>query len=335
VHRWLGLWAGAWLVWLGLTGSVLAVAPAVERWLHPDWHAVPVRAACSAETRRQLLELRYPNLPIRRWEPATTAGCSERVLLGPDLAVFVDPADGRVLGEQSLSSSLAARVLKLHTLAEPALPYVVLACVVVLGSGLSVAPLRLRVWRQPLRLQALDLHRRLGWVAMLPLLGSMLTGAALVEYKVLDRWLRGAAAPAAPRAGLAPVVDLDALVQAAARSVPRGAFVRWEFPGKPGEPFVARMVQPGELNPKGRTFVYLDPATTEVLLVEDPLQDRWGVRLLQGVYRVHAGYYPGGAGVLALLGLCPAGLWIGGWLLRRRRLNALEKSTRRQQGGGD
>lgn len=321
LHRWLGLLAGVWLTWLGLTGSLLAVAPAWEESLHPAWYRVAKRPACALELRRQSVVQAFPGLAIRRWEPATAEDRSERVLVGKDLAVFLDPADGRILGSQPPSESLGGRVLKLHTLWEPALPYVALAVLLVLSSGWRLQPFRWRQWRQAWRAQPLDWHRRLGWISVVPLLVSLFTGAALVEYKLLDRWLRGSAPPAAPVVLGQAVNDLDALVNAAAAVVPGARHVRWEFPSRAGEPFVARLCQPGELNPKGRTFVHLDPATAAVVLVENPLLDRAAVRILQGAYRLHAGYYPGGF-LLFIVGLCPAALWWSGWIMRRRRIKA-------------
>lgn len=324
LHRWLGWTLGLWLSWLGLTGSLLVMADWLETASHPALYRVadsPVRS--SLQSRRLLAETVSGGAALKRYEP----GRPERWTFGGRL-VLVDAGACRILGSVEIRDTVKGWVLPLHEKGEPVLGLVALASALVLLTGWLLQPPTWRALRGPWKLSGYELHRRLGWLATPGLLVSLLTGATLVHYKRLDLALRGSL-PATPRAaGEGKVGDLDQLLASATRALPSASLVRIDFPSKPGEALSVRLRQPGEWNPKGRSFVYLEPGNGQVLQVDDALADTGPLRWIQGAYPLHAGYYPGG-GWLVLLGLCPVTLWCSGlWFRRRRWLLGLVQGKR-------
>jgi uncharacterized iron-regulated membrane protein len=129
VHLYLGLFAGAVLVVIGLSGSILVFWQEIDTWLHPEWHRVQPQAAY-----RPLAEI------VAAANQALPAGLSAPFAYQPgsaDLAywffsdskdgktdtwnVFVDPYTAKVTGtriwyhaENPLKHSLMGFMFKLH-----------------------------------------------------------------------------------------------------------------------------------------------------------------------------------------------------------------------------
>ncbi|MBX3172207.1 MAG: PepSY domain-containing protein [Candidatus Eremiobacteraeota bacterium] len=315
VHRLLGLVAGLWLVWLGLTGSLLALGQRLDQALHPHLF-VCAREEAPARLQEALLAVRqaYPGRTPERLD----FGRPLRFWLDDGLIVYVDPAGPRLLGDLPKAQTVRGCVLPLHEFAEPFLPVVAGLAALVLFSGWSLQKPTRRAL--PPR-HAYDWHRVLGWLSTPSLLVAMATGTLLVEYKLMDRLLRWGQKPAVATIPNLPDVgpDLDAQVGQARRIWPQAQLIRLQWTS---QGIQLRLRQPGEHNPVGRSFLHLEPATGKVTTLEDPLQDPWAVRLLQGTYGIHAGYFPGG-GLLAVLGLTPLALWLTGLHLRRKRLSRI------------
>lgn len=310
LHRLLGLVAGLWLAWLGLTGSLLALGQRLDAWLHPQLFACSQETSASLRAAAQEVLESHPGRKLERLD----LGRPLRFWLDDGLIVYVDPAGPKVLGELAKKQTVRGFVLPLHEWAEPVLPVVAgLAALVLLSGWILQKPDRRAL---PPR-HAFDWHRLLGWISTPFLLIAMLTGCLLVEYKLVDRLLRGGQKPVAPVIPDTPAVgtDLDALLAQAGGVWPQAQPIRLQWSARDIQ---VRLRQPGELNPVGRSFVHLDPVSGKVVALEDALSDPWSVRQLQGSYGIHAGYWPGG-GILVLVGLTPLALWLTGLRLRHKR----------------
>jgi uncharacterized iron-regulated membrane protein len=115
-HRWVGLATAAFLTIAGLTGSVIAFRYEVDAWLNPDLFAVAAdgRAPLAASALVTLVEradprVRVESLPLR-FPPGQSAIVYVAPRIDPESGrpfapgynqVFVDPADGTVLGTRS------------------------------------------------------------------------------------------------------------------------------------------------------------------------------------------------------------------------------------------
>lgn len=324
LHRPLGLLLGLWLAWLGLTGSLLALATPWEEFWHRDLYRVhPRLVRAPLQECRRAAQSVHPTLALERIDfPARPAG-SYRFQFEGGRLVMVDPGTAAVLGTRLVSETLKGRVLPLHELGEPLLWVVALAGLVLLGTGWKLQPPTRHALALGPRRHPFDLHRWVGWVATPWLAMAFATGAMLTEYKHVDSFLRGfAARPPAPKATPAPVGDLDELLGQARAIFPQAVVVRLHLPKQPDQPVEVRLRQPGEKNPVGRSYVYLDPSSGLLLGLDDALAEPTGVRWLHGAYWLHAGFFPGGGPLLFWLGLAPLTLWWLGLRMRRKRLSA-------------
>jgi uncharacterized iron-regulated membrane protein len=96
------------------------------------------------------------------------------------------------------------------------------------------------------------------------------------------------------------------------------------LPATPTSPLSVRKHLDPELHPNGRSFVYLDPWSGEVLAAENALLAPAGTRLDNLVYPLHIGRF-GGVTVrvlYALLGLFPLLLFVSGCLMWWNRAGA-------------
>ncbi len=156
---------------------------------------------------------------------------------------------------------------------------------------------RLRLWPARMSRSAIvRQHRDIGAVASPLLLLAAATGSAMVfpalSAAVLAPWADPLkAAPAAPtEAGaLGPRTDWRALMIEAQAAFPEAAPRRLMLPAAPGRPVTLRLRQRFEWTPNGRTYVYLDPATAQVLAVDDPAARDTASAISETFYPVHSG----------------------------------------------
>lgn len=156
---------------------------------------------------------------------------------------------------------------------------------------------RFRLWPARMTRSAIVRHHRdIGVIASPLLLMAAVTGSAMVfpalSAALLSPWADPAkAAPASPtEAGdVSARTDWRALMVNAQAAFPGAAPRRMMLPAAPGKPAVLRLRQGFEWTPNGRTYVYLDPATAEVLAVDDPAARDTASAITEKFYPVHSG----------------------------------------------
>lgn len=91
-----------------------------------------------------------------------------------------------------------------------------------------------------------------------------------------------------------------------------------------------RFKQAAELHPNGRSIVYLDPQTWNIIRVEDALRAPLGTRVANLMYPLHVGRLGGvfTRVLLVFVGLVPALLFLTGLLMWRARLVATRRAER-------
>ena len=137
---------------------------------------------------------------------------------------------------------------------------------------------RFRLWPARLTRSAIvRQHRDIGAVASPLLIMAAFTGAMMVfpalSAALLSPWAGPAKeAPALPDdlAATGAGTDWRAVMMAAQAAFPEAAPRRLMLPAEPGAPLALRLRQDFEWTPNGRTYVWLDPATAEVLATDDP-----------------------------------------------------------------
>ncbi|MBK9519612.1 MAG: PepSY domain-containing protein [Anaeromyxobacter sp.] len=356
------------LVVVGLSGSLLALYPQVDRALNPDWAASPPRGRAPRPL-QQVLDAAAGALPghfLHSVFPPTDEQDVHHVWFTPSardqsamLEVLVDPWDGRVVGRrEAVPTSRFDRrnfpnaVYTLHfqlLLGEAGGTVVGLAGLLLLCSGVSGVVLwwpRQRSLRRNLTVRvnggALrfhdDLHRVTGFGAVAGLLAVAFTGAAVtfgsVTRPVVETLSTGRPPPAFEPlpAGAGPAIDADAALARALALAP-GARLRclW-LPGASGPAWRVTLREPtGVAWAGGTTDLWLHPEGGEVLGHRPWSEATAGEVFLAWLLPLHGGSAFGRPGryLAFALGLAPLLLsFTGGWLWWKKR------AARRKVAGG-
>jgi uncharacterized iron-regulated membrane protein len=154
----------------------------------------------------------------------------------------------------------------------------------------------LRAWPARMTRSAIVRHHRdLGVIASPLLLMAAVTGSAMdfpaLSAALLSPWANPAkAAPTPPVAARIDDArpDWRALMARGQAVFPDAAPRRLTLPTTPGKPAVLRLRQDFEWTPNGRTYVYLDPASAEVLAVDDPAARDTASAITEKFYPIHS-----------------------------------------------
>lgn len=352
LHLYIGLIAGVFMVLAGLTGSMIVFRDEIETLLHPElMKTVADGKRAPLETVLNAARQAYPGDTIfsvrMPWTPEQTYLLKMNEPHG--LFVYADPYSGELLGAHRQEDTFMGWVALVHTelligergktiLGVSAL---LLVCMSITGFFLWWPPngkgrekfaRGLRVsWFAPWKKMIFDLHRALGAYTIVFLLITAFTGVSLVFNKTilnLTNFLTASAPIPGPphsdplNAG-EMTLPIDTLLHQADSSLPGPA--TWiSFPQTPQAPVVVRKKMPEEFNPNGKSFIYLDQYTGEVLRIENALTAPLGARIYNLFYPLHIGV-PGGTFtriLQVLTGLSPLMLFVTGYLMWRNRTKA-------------
>lgn len=362
VHLYTGLFAGAVLVLLGLTGSLLVFDHAIDEQLNPGLltteGAGPYRpldaivaAARTAHPEEDPALLMMPRTEggvfVARFDRRTTAGGA---LTRVEMAI--DPYTAGVLGQREWGAYPLSFIYKLHyTLwlgetGETLVGIVGLLLLVSLATGLYLWwplawPLRNGKLRRAITLKRgagsarrnFDLHKMGGVYGALMLLVIAFSGVymAFPEYvrPIVERFsaLTGGPAPVAlPRPEATPI-SVARAVAIAGNIFPGAELKGVGLPQGPQGVYAVTLRQPGEAKKSwGGSRVWIDPYTGEVLAVRDPGKMTAGDVFLEWQFPLHNGEILGLAGrvLVFITGFTPLLLYVTGikMWLRRRRSNA-------------
>lgn len=306
LHRWGGGLLGLILAVLGLSGAIL---------IHKEeWIGLPHAADLRVTDPRQLGELADRLLSGARG--------GESIVFASDRFGLVQLRDGGGGLYAAQTGEIVARWANLwerpelwlfdlhhHLFAGDAGKTVAgiagLAAIVFVVTGTILwwrtrRTFRVRVWPARMTGPAIRMqHRDLGIVAAPLLFLVALTGTMMIFRPVAGAVLAPLSSPAAIEADLkAPrlyaghlAADLDwqAIVVAAHRAYPDAQLRIIAVPKKPGEPITVRMKRAAEWLPNGRTMLWFDPATGELLASRDALLMQPGTQAFNMAYPLHAG----------------------------------------------
>ncbi|HET7061130.1 MAG TPA: PepSY-associated TM helix domain-containing protein [Nitrosospira sp.] len=355
-HLYAGLAAGLLLVLSGLTGSMVVFREEIEELMYPELletvvrdEQVPIQAVLSAAReaypRDKLLSIRMPRAPQQTYLLKMN---------GPhDLFVYADPYTGAMLGSHRQEDTFMGWIALVHTellIGERGknilgLSALLLVCMIVTGFFLWWPPggkerngrarKILRGFKidlsGPWKKMLFDTHRAIGIYTSIFLLIVAFTGVSLVFNKAvaeLANLLTASPPRPAPPVSIAVATgretpSLDELLPKADRVLP-GAVTWINFPQTPQAPLVVRKKLPEELHPNGRSFVYFDQYSGEVLFVEKASASPIGSRIYNTFYPIHTGVI-GGAYTRILqviVGFSPLVLLVTGYVMWRNRKKA-------------
>jgi uncharacterized iron-regulated membrane protein len=332
---------------MSLSGSVLALRPAIEDLLRPAWIA-------KSDARPAHVLTAAANNIARRWPGATIAsvtipdqrGRVEFALRdtgGEELHAFTDARSGEVLGTFSLPWLEWLTDLHHHVLIESIGKKVVgFIGVFLVLSSLTGAVMWLRRsnrWQlfgarrgANWKYTEFDLHRSIGVIANLVLLFIALTGVMIAFPQTITQWLGGPPPQRAVVVAENPAVHttLESYIAAAEQAVPGGALMQLRLPRTPDRPVTARVRTSGDLRQDGSTRVNLEPGTARILSVDKP--EDWPVSkaIVQAATPLHYAEWGGLAPRVLwfLAGLLPPALFVTGIMMWWTPYGARRKAAR-------
>lgn len=347
LHLYIGLAAGLFLVLSGLTGSMIVFREEIEELTHPELmetavrdERVPVQEVLNAVKRA------YPeDKPVFMRMPRAP---QETYLLkmnsAHDLFVYANPYSGEVLGAHRQEDTFIGWVALLHTellIGEDGktilgVSALLLICMSITGFFLWWPPNGIKKisrgfkigWPAPWKKVIFDLHRASGIYTSLFLLIIAFTGVSLVFNKTVVDLInfvtvsqpRPAPPLSDPSGAMGAVISLDALLDRADSILP--APTTWiTFPQTPEAPLVVRKKLSEESHPNGKSFIYFDQYTGEVLRIENALNAPSGTRIYNILYPIHVGVIAGlPTRILqVIIGFSPLVLFVTGYLMWRNR----------------
>lgn len=163
-------------------------------------------------------------------------------------------------------------------------------------------------------------HRDLGLISAPVAVVIVITGAGVALDDVAARVMGFERAKPPATAGVGEV-DWHRAFTAAQTRFP-GSEIRIAALPRPGKPAVIRLRQAGEWHANGRTTLWIDPATSTVIAVDDALGQTRSAQVYNGFWPVHASKVGGLAWkvVTFLAGLALAALSLYGAESYRRKL---------------
>ena len=311
LHLYAALIAGAFIVVLGLTGSIMAFEPEIDHLLH--WNLTYVKPQGRALSLGEIgaaIEKAFPGEPIRGFGLSTTPNISYQVELGRGVAC-VDPYTGSVLGVRQHSDFINETLSFVHQFhlrlairnrADPGKKIMSWAGLMMLFLLLSGVYLWWPYQRVTIQWNAwsmrtwLDIHNAVGIFSFVFLLVLATTGVVIgfeQQTTPLFYKLTGSQPPDEPDVqilaapGAKPLTPDQAL--AIARSVLPGAAPFEINVPQAKEPYYVRLRFPEDRTPGGRSQVTVDPYTGKVLFAESSRTAPAGRRIVNTNRAIHTG----------------------------------------------
>ena len=306
LHQWIGLAAGLFLIVISISGSALVFENEIDRALNPSTSFVtPGSRTLPIETMIARVQAAYPKDQVTGVRIGEKPDQADEFSLRSRQGAMVNPYTGDVLGLRDREKSFARWVHLLHTrLVADKIGEAVVGWMSVAMLGLAVTGLVLWWPRKILRLGSasswkrtnFNLHNALGFYSSLVMLFMTLSGALIAFENVTDPLVRRLNPPAAeaPAPQSTPVpggkrISVDDAIAIAERALP-GAFAsNIGIPNGPKAVFRILKKFPEDRTPAGRSRVYLDQFSGNVLLVENTRTAPLGTRILNLKRSAHTG----------------------------------------------
>lgn len=366
LHRYIGLAIGLILLIVGLTGSILVFQKEIDHFLITqkfgkiEVQAKPVEISSiinnfqefyREQPERKLDSLRIPlelDAPYKVWLQTKDEKWKE---------VFINPYTGKILGERQWENSLIGFIFDLHyALTMGRIGQIIMGIVAFLLLILSlsgillwpgwrklIAGLKIRFQAHPKRVNY-DIHKVAGiitafFLAMIALSGFCWNFSEISEPLIYSLTFspKPSEVIVTPPANQS-VLNIQQLLQKADEALPGAVTVGFDFLEKesPEQPFRVRKRFPQEPSEYGRSFVYLNPYTGEVLQIQNALKPSRAEAVWNSFMPMHFGTF-GGLPTRILyvfVGLAPTILLITGlvmWSYRRKKPSLIFNRVNKKQ----
>jgi uncharacterized iron-regulated membrane protein len=359
IHRWLGIFVGAWFALVGLTGAILVYEDPIDAWLNPallasDERGPPLPMAQLLERATvdydlgQIDRIRLPVEPGEVWRLVVREKPGRRVGVHRHEVTF-SPVTGRLLGSRETETLGLAPPYLLKTLYEfhrnVLLGHAGSNIVGVAGlllftstlTGLVLAlPRKRHAWRRLVwinwrasatRIQ-FDVHRSTGALCFLLLLLATTTGFTLVYLNyvrdLVSVFSKVDAFPTIPwRPGTRePPPPFDHVVAQVAAAYPASRIVEVHLSAQRTSGYLFYLRAPGDEHRLGDTIVWTHPSTGEILVERSDRTRNGGETFMHWLFPLHSGTAFGEAGkvAMAVTGMLPLLLvFTGLWVWLRKR----------------
>ena len=344
LHRWLGLFIGAWFALVGLSGSLLVYEDAIDAWLNPRLltHAsAGVHLPPHAVLARVAEE--FPLARAERVRPPRQGNPDEvyRVLIkvaphmrtgSPRVEAMFNPVSGALLGTREAETVGVTRPYWMRTLYEFhrnvllgnfGSNIVGLAGLLLMTAALSgfiiAWPRNRSGWQRLIgvKLRAgftralFDVHRSSGVMLFVLLMLATVTGSTLV-YVNVARDIVGVFSEVAPF----PVIpwretpldnwpSFDHINARVRSEYPQHAVVEIHIPSKPTAGYLFYLKREGDVHRLGDTIVWVHPGSSDILFERSARNRTAGESVMHWLFPLHSGTAFGEAGKIAM---CVTGL---------------------------
>lgn len=280
LHRWFGLLAALPLLIVMLSGTLLALAPEIDRQLEPQLYHSPSEARLPLMGVVNLLKSQEPELHIAHVSVPHSAGKPFTVYgrkAGKHVKLYINGSSGAIY--QASDSQFIRWLETLHrnlTLKQPGrylvgVSTIVLALLTLSGLYLWWPMRRHTINRLRSRGDALSWHNSIGLISLPFLLMVALTGITLTFHKpVMDfvHWATlSAPIPAAPTVSAKTdnQISLATALNVASDAYPSAKIMAFGEPAEAGKPFSIRLRMPGDWHPVGWQQIFIHPYQPKVL----------------------------------------------------------------------
>jgi uncharacterized iron-regulated membrane protein len=311
LHLYTALIAGAFILVLGLTGSIMAFEPEIDHVLH--WrltYVKPQGRVLSLGEIRAAIEKTFPGEPIGAYGLATAPNISYQVEFNRGV-VSIDPYTGRVLGVRQRSDFVNQTLNYIHQIhlrlairsrADPGkkiMSWAGVAMLFLLLSGVYLWWPYQRVtiqWGGWSMRTWLDIHNAVGILSFVFLLVLATTGVVIgfeEQTTPLFYKLTRSQPSNEPDVQVAPwpgvkMITPDQALEIARATLPGAAPFEINVP-QAKEPYYVRSRYPEDRTPGGRSGVTIDPYTAKVLFAEGSRTAPAGRRLVNANRAIHTG----------------------------------------------
>ena len=362
LHLWVGLFAGAFIVMMGLTGMISVFKPVLEGAAAPQRQ--PGGASANLAAMEQSFAAAYPGARITR--VAVSENSPGLLLVQAEtesrqrVQAYFDAASGRDLGPKK-SLNWLEWIVDLHQnllmgkTGRRLTGVIGCALLFVAFSGIVSWLAGPRAWRRglaipkggPWRRINYEWHRYAGLWANLLLLTVSATGVVLAYPDTFQAVVRATLGEAripredrkrdSDRKSARGTLPLDEYIRAAASAIPGGIVRELKMPKNGREAVSVTLWTPSDIRPKGESVVLLNEASAGVLSVDRsadaPLSKRL-VALANAIHKTELGGLPVKL-VWSILGLVPVLLFLSGvqiWWARKK--SVLRYNLAREQNAG-
>ncbi|MBW4643148.1 MAG: PepSY domain-containing protein [Goleter apudmare HA4340-LM2] len=340
-HRIIGIIVGVFIIVIGLTGSILVFDKEVNPILHLHTHqVVPQGEKISLQQVAEIVHQQYPEEKLEHITiPQTVNEPYHALIKSSNKAktdVYINTYTGELLGTYPRDTPIIKIVNQLHThlLAGKIGAFIVgLSGVLLLILSISGLMLwngwkKLSIgfkirWQAKWRMLQYDIHKVVGVLSAVFLVLIATSGSMMVFDKPIKNiayWMTGQTKIDPPISTLSanhPQLTLDQFLQTAKNSLPAGQPTILHTPKDENAAVRIRFRLPNEITPEGRSAVFLNQYTGEILRVENFLQSPKIEQLKAWMDILHKGNYGGLAtmGLYIIIGIISSALSITGFTL--------------------